>query len=146
MKLNIAAETLAILRDVFIPRLLLADKHQHELDEAIDLGIAALKTIEDGNFQFKTKSSKVYGSMTTQQPQIDLKTLYEQTTMYCDFIEKSYHSSVSINPNNHEKITRNYAVEIWQQPNTPIYIYVCWNTEETHIEEIAYKIIKGEKP
>ena len=53
MKLSIAIETLAILRDVFIPRLLLADKHQQEIVEAINLGISALKTINDGNYVLK---------------------------------------------------------------------------------------------
>ena len=47
MKLTTAIETLVILRDVFIPKLLLADKHQQEIIEAINLGISALKTIED---------------------------------------------------------------------------------------------------
>ena len=53
MKLTTAIETLALLRDVFIPRLLLADKHQQELVDAINLGISALQTIKDGNFEIK---------------------------------------------------------------------------------------------
>ena len=47
MKLITAIETLVILRDIFIPRLLLADKNQQEIVEAINLGISALKTIQD---------------------------------------------------------------------------------------------------
>lgn len=53
VKITTAIETLALLRDVFIPRLLLADKHQQELVDAINLAISALKTIQDGNFILK---------------------------------------------------------------------------------------------
>ena len=121
MKLTTAAETLAILRDVFIPRLLLADKHQHELDEAINLGISAIKTIEDGNFMLKPTHQP--------QPQIDLKTLYEQTTMYCDYIE------------NFISKDKKYLVEVYQQPDTPIHIFIYWTRQGmTKIHSIAYTI------
>ena len=53
MKPSIAIETLVILRDIFIPKLLLADKHQQEIVEAINLGISALKVVEDGNYKLK---------------------------------------------------------------------------------------------
>ena len=121
MKLTTATETLTILRDVFILRLPLADKYQHELDEAINLGITALKTIEDGNFMLKP----------TRQPQppIDIKTLYEQTTMYCDLVTTDKNAS--------------YDVEIFHQLETPIYIFVYWNREPRTIHSIAYTI-KGE--
>ena len=133
MKLTTAAETLAILRDVFIPRLLLADKHQHELDEAINLGISALKTIEDGNFMIKTYLNSAYGKMcykdTDSAGKIDLKTLYEQTTMYCDYIE------------NFISKDKKYLVEVYQQPDTPIHIFVYWTrTGTTKIHSIAYSI------
>ena len=134
MKLNIAAETLAILRDVFIPRLLLADKHQYELDEAINLGISALKTIEDGNFMLKTHLNSVYGKMcykdTDSAGKIDLKTLYEQTTMYCEFVMR------------HDFTDTIYAEE-FTQLETPIGIYVYWNKEKNKIVGIEY-FIKGE--
>ena len=122
MKLTTAAETLAILRDVFTPRLLLADKHQHELDEAINLGISALKTIEDGNFMLKTHLSSVYGKMcykdTDSAGKIDLKTLYEQTTMYCNKVD--------------EYTTLDYHVEVYNQPETPIFIFAYWTTNKLH--------------
>ena len=47
MNIEQAIETLVILRDIFIPRLLLLDKHHNEIVEAINLGISALKTIQD---------------------------------------------------------------------------------------------------
>ena len=129
MKLTAAAETLAILRDVFIPRLLLADKHQHELDEAINLGISAIKTIEDGNFQLKTKSASSYGKMVTDQPQIDLKTLYEQTTMYCERIDTFLSND------------NKYYVEVYQQPDTPIHIFIYWTRQGMiKIHSITYTI------
>lgn len=133
MKLTIAAETLAILRDVFIPRLLLADKHQHELDEAINLGISALKTIEDGNFMLKTHLNSVYGKMcykdTDSAGKIDLKTLYEQTTMYCERIDTFLSSD------------NKYYVEVYQQPDTPIHIFIYWTRHGmTKIHSIAYTI------
>ena len=118
MKLATATETLAILRDVFIPRLLLADKHYRELDEAINLGISAIKTIEDGNFMLKPAFQF--------QPQIDLKTLYEQTTPYCDLVDIDN--------------TADYYVEIFHQLETPIYIFVYWNREPRTIQSIAYQI------
>ena len=121
MKLTTATETLAILRDVFIPRLLLVDKHQHELDEAINLGISALKTIEDGNFMVKPTHQL--------QPQIDIKTLYEQTTMYCELINQSE--------------DENYKIEIYQRPDTPIKVFVYWSKEQHKITSINYTI-KGE--
>lgn len=51
MKISVAIETLVILRDVFIPKLLLAYKHQQEIIEAINLGISALQTIQDGDYK-----------------------------------------------------------------------------------------------
>lgn len=145
--MNLSIETSIALLSAFNQRLEHGAPH---LYAAINNGIAALETIQDGNYHLKTHLNSVYEKMcyhdTDTAGKIDLKTLYEQTTMYCDFIEKSYHTSTAINPNNHEKIIRNYALEVWQQPDTPIYILVYWNTEETHIEEITYKIIKGEKP
>lgn len=127
MKLTTAAETLAILRDVFIPRLLLADKHQHELDEAINLGISALKTIEDGNYQLKTKSSHPYGKMVTDPSLVNMQTLYEQTTAICEKVE-TY-------------LTDDYYVEIYHQPDTPIYIFVYWTRKGmTRINSIAYTV------
>ena len=133
MKLTTAAETLAILRDVFIPRLLLADKHQHELDEAINLGISALKTIEDGNFMLKTHLNSAYGKMcykdTDSAGKIDLKTLYEQTTMYCEHIDTFISND------------NNYLIEVYQQPDTPIHIFIYWTRQGmTKIHSITYTI------
>ena len=119
MKLTIAAKTLAILRDVFIPRLLLADKHQHELDEAINLGISALKTIEDGNFMLKP---------THYHPQIDIKTLYEQMTMYCDLVGET-------------KDGNKLIFEKYHQPDTPIDVNVYW--ENNHVIKMTFEIREG---
>lgn len=133
MKLTTAAETLAILRDVFIPRLLITSKHQHELNEAINLGISALKTIDDGNFMIKTHLNSVYGKMcykdTDSAEKIDLKTLYEQTTLYCTKVDE---------------FNTCYHVEVYNQPNTPIFIFVYWLDNSIH--SISYTTRKDFKP
>ena len=128
MKLTTAAETLAILRDVFIPRLLLADKHQHELDEAINLGISALKTIQDGDFIMREtiKRHSTYGM--TNCMKIDIKTLYEQMTMYCDLVGET-------------KDGNKLIFEKYHQPNTPIDVNVYW--ENNHVIKMTFEIREG---
>lgn len=61
---------------------------------------------------------------------IDLKTLYEQTTMYCEFVM-------------HHDFTDGIYSEEFVQPETPIHIYVYWNREKSKIVSIEY-FIKGE--
>ena len=91
---------------------------------AINDGISALMTIEDMNH---------YGlSPYLKEPLsagIDIKTLYEQTTMYCDIIEV-------LDDGNHK-------IEVYQQPDTPIKVFVYWSKELHKITSINYTI-KGE--
>lgn len=90
-----------------------------KLFEAINLGIAAVKTIDDGNFiyadtdsvyKMKTKLNSIYGKMASEI--VDLKTLYENVTMYCDMVD------------NYRTI--DYYVEVYRQPDTPILIFAYW--------------------
>lgn len=60
---------------------------------------------------------------------IDLKTLYEQTTLYCEPVDTDE--------------TETYNIEIYNQPETPIYIFVYYNKHQHKITSIAYTI-KGE--
>lgn len=60
---------------------------------------------------------------------IDLKTLYEQTTMYCELVVKG--------------INEKYTIETYHQPETPIYVLVYWNNANNTIKAITF-IIKGE--
>lgn len=91
---------------------------------AINDGISALMTIEDMSF---------YGIPPVKKEPatagFDLKTLYEQTTMYCDIITTSE--------------DENYKIEIYQQPDTPIKVFVYWSKELHKITSINYTI-KGE--
>ena len=91
---------------------------------AINDGISALMTIEDMSF---------YGIPPVKKEPatagFDIKTLYEQTTMYCDLIATS---------EDHQ-----YHIEIYQQPNTPIKVFVYWSKELHKITSINYTI-KGE--
>lgn len=84
---------------------------------AINDGISALTTLED---------MKHYGiSLDIKKPlptTFDIKTLYEQTTMYCDLIATSSDYQ--------------YNIEIYQQPNTPIKIFVYWSKELHKITSI----------
>lgn len=61
---------------------------------------------------------------------IDLKTLYEQTTMYCDIID-------ILDDGNHK-------IEVYKQPDTPIKVFVYWSKELHNITSIRYYTIKGE--
>lgn len=88
---------------------------------ALNYAQSALKTIEDGNFILKPKQQP--------HPQIELKTLYEQTTQYCTLVDTDD--------------TASYYIEIFHQSETPIYIFVYWNREPRTIHSIAYTI-KGE--
>ena len=126
MKLSEAMEILSILKELVEPYILPA--HRYEAKQALDLGISALKTIEDGNYQLKTHLNSAYGKMcykdTDTAGKIDLKTLYEQTTMYCDLVQK-YHAAP-------------LHIEVYEQPDTPIQIYVAWKNKKIH--SISYTI------
>lgn len=126
MKLSEAMEILSILKELVEPHILPA--HRYEAKEAIDLGISALKTIEDGNYQLKNHLNAAYGKMcykdTDTAGKIDLKTLYEQTTMYCNLVQKLHAAPLH--------------VEVYEQPDTPILIYVSWKNKKIH--SISYTI------
>lgn len=62
---------------------------------------------------------------------LDLKTLYEQTTMYCNRID------MFISKDN------KYIVEVFEQPNTPINVFAYWNNtllQPITLHSIAYQI------
>ena len=112
-------EILSILKELVEPHILPA--HRYEAKEAINLGISALKTIEDGNYQLKNHLNAAYGKMcykdTDSAGKIDLKTLYEQVTMYCVLVGT-------------EIIGKN-KMEIFQQTDTPIFIFAHWQCSDT---------------
>lgn len=91
---------------------------------AINDGISALMTIDDMSF---------YGIPPVKKEPattgIDLKTLYEQTTMYCELIKK--------------ETLANFIIETYHQPETPLYITVYWNKQPSTLTSINYTI-KGE--
>ena len=60
---------------------------------------------------------------------IDLKTLYEQITMYCELVVK--------------EILEKFTIETYHQPETPIYVSVYWNNANNTIKAISFTI-KGE--
>lgn len=60
---------------------------------------------------------------------IDLKTLYEQTTLYCDLITRQK--------------TYDYFIEVYRQPDTPIYIFAYFDRDTHTLVSIAYTIKKG---
>lgn len=91
---------------------------------AINDGISALMTIEDMSFYGIPPIKKESATAG-----FDIKTLYEQTTMYCELISQSDDES--------------YHIEIYQQPNTPIKVFVYWSKELHKITSINYTI-KGE--
>lgn len=61
---------------------------------------------------------------------IDLKTLYEQTTMHCELVETQH--------------DENYKIEVFQQFNTPIFVFVYWSKLTHTITSIVYTIRKGD--
>ena len=116
---------MTIRKDIAVLHALKAD-HKTSVPAltAINDGISALMTIEDMSF---------YGIPPVKKEPatagIDLKTLYEQTTMYCELVDIDK--------------TVKYDVEIFHQLETPIYVFVYWNREPRTIHSIAYTI-KGE--
>lgn len=51
MTIDYAINVLIIVRDHLLSRFPLADQHKHEIAEALNLAISALKTINDMNNQ-----------------------------------------------------------------------------------------------
>lgn len=136
MKLSEAMEILSILKE-YIERHILP-VHRYDVKQALDLGISALKTIEDGDYQLKSNDDRnrqlknrlnaIYGTTgykdTDSAGLIDLKTLYEQTTAICELINK-YHAAP-------------LHFEVYQQPDTPILVYVAWKNHK--IYSITYTL------
>ena len=135
MKLTEAMETLSILKELSLPHLI--PQHKEEIKQALDLGISALKTIEDGNYQLKTHLNAAYGKMcykdTDSAGAVDLKTLYEQTTMYCEKDDERYQYFANGDVR---------KVEYYQQPDTPIRVVAVWNISKStpKLIEISYQI------
>lgn len=57
---------------------------------------------------------------------IDLKTLFEQVTMYCDIVGHA--------------TTEKYNITIFHQPDTPIYVNVYWHKDKSKIASIEFTI------
>lgn len=103
----------------------LKTEHQNQTPlTAINDAISALMTIDDMAHYGLTPYLKEPASA-----DIDIKTLYEQTTMYCDITTVSE--------------DENYKIEIYQQPDTPIKVFVYWSKELRKITSINFTI-KGE--
>lgn len=66
----------------------------------------------------------------TDYPILDLKTLYEQLTMYADYKYEI------------RDYLRKEFIEEFQYPNTPIHIYVHWNYTKDAITKITFSIRK----
>ena len=115
---------MTIREDIAVLHALKADHKSQTALTAINDGISALMTIEDMSF---------YGIPPVKKEPatagFDIKTLYEQTTMYCDIITTSE--------------DENYKIEIYSQPDTPIKVFVYWSKKEHKITSINYTI-KGE--
>lgn len=115
---------MTIREDIAVLHALKGEYQNQTALTAINDGISALMTIQDMSFYGippLMKDSSIAG--------IDIKTLYEQTTMYCDIISTSE--------------DENYRIEIYQQPDTPIRVFVYWSKELHKITSINYTI-KGE--
>ena len=128
-------EILSILKELVEPHILPA--HRYEAKEALDLGISALKTIEDGNYHFKNHLNAAYGKMcykdTDSAGAVDLKTLYEQTTMYCEQVDERYQYFANGDIR---------KVEYYQQPDTPIRVVAVWKISKDNqkLIEVSYQI------
>lgn len=113
---------MTIREDISVLHVLKADhKASPTALTAINDGISALMTIEDMGF---------YGIPPVKKEPatagFDIKTLYEQTTLYCELVDTDE--------------TERYNIEIYNQPETPIYIFVYWHKTQHKITSIAYTI------
>lgn len=106
--------------------------HQHtqsaKEQASLDMGISALMTIKDGNYQLHQDPPTPNKDA---PPALDIKTLYEQLTMELQLF-------------NRKQIAGNYTVEIFVQPSTPLCVYVYW-TDKATIDRISFEIIKENK-
>ena len=112
---------MTITEDVAVLHALKAEQKSPSSLTANNDGISALMTIDDMNF---------YGIPPVKKEPpttgFDIKTLYEQTTMYCNILK--------------ETEDENYRIEIYQQPDTPIRVYVYWSKALHKITLINYTI------
>lgn len=97
--------------------------HSPKEQASLDMAISALMTIKDGNYKLQQEPPVPNKDV---PPAIDLKTLYEQTTMYCELIATSHEHK--------------YNIEIYQQPDTPIKVFVYWSKDHSTIVAINYSI------
>lgn len=113
---------------------------RHKMSEAIDLAQGALKTIEDGQYM-KRKLNAVYGKMVKQYADtdsirnndIDLKTLYENITMYYTKHDERYRY-----PIDQSKTER---IEYWHREGTPLTAVVVWQLNKVEkIKEISIQV------
>ena len=126
MKLSEAMEILSILKELVEPHILPA--HRYEAKQALDLGISALKTIQDGDYIMRETKRRhaTYGM--NRFMQIDIKTLYEQMTMYCDLVGEV-------------KDGDRLIFEKYHQPDTPIDVDVHW--DNNHVVKMTFEIREG---
>lgn len=104
-------------------------EHNAEVDEALNIAIGALKTLEDNYYYSKIHLSSPYGQNVSRETLVDLKMLYENATMYCDKTDE------------YIDIRVNHRIEVYHQPNTPILIMAHWTRDNyPKLEEISYKL------
>lgn len=101
--------------------------HHPTLDKkarlSIDLAKMALQTIDDGNYILTPPADN---------PTIDLKTLYEQATLYCT-------KTCTITDHLTHQI-----IEVYNQPETPLHILFYWNKDKGILEKATYTTNKAE--
>lgn len=132
--MNLSIETSIALLSAFNQRL---EHGAPYLYAAINNGIAALETIQDGNYQLKNHLNAAYGKMrykdTDSVGAVDLKTLYEQTTMYCEQVDERYQYFANGDIR---------KVEYYKQPDTPIRVVAVWKIAKSNqkLIEVSYQI------
>lgn len=123
--IDFSMQLLAELRDKKLPLIYISDKDFHNYFVAINDAISALKTIQDGNYNMIRRHS-TYGM--NRFMQFDIKTLYEQMTMYCQLVGEA-------------KDGNKLIFEKYHQPNTPIDVNVYW--ENNHVIKMTFEIREG---
>lgn len=112
---------------------------RHKMSEAIDLAQGALKTIEDGQY-IKRKLNAAYGiaalkyldTDSIRNNDIDLKTLYENITMYYTKHDERYRYPVTF---------KTERVEYWHREGTPLVAVVVWQLNKVEkIKEISIQV------
>lgn len=118
---------------------LIDHKTRHKMSEAIDLAQGALKTIEDGQYM-KRKFNALYGTAVTKyldtdsthNNDIDLKTLYENITMYYTKHDERYR---------YPRTWITERIEYWHREGTPLTAVVVWQLNKVEkIKEISIQV------